>query len=110
VAASHLFMVRANVDAEHEAAFNRWYDEEHVHDVARLPGCVRAARYRVVEGLDGDASYRYLALYEFESEAALRAAVQSPFFQELIRTFDRAFGRQTQRVRSFYRQIYPPPR
>jgi uncharacterized protein (TIGR02118 family) len=108
MAATHLFMVRANVAPEHEAAFNRWYDEEHVHDVARLPGCVRAARYRVMDDLAGDTTYRYLALYEFESEEALQTAVQSAAFQELIRTFDAAFGPQTQRVRSFYRQIYPP--
>jgi uncharacterized protein (TIGR02118 family) len=109
MAASHLFMVRANVAPEHEAAFNRWYDEEHVHDVSRLPGCVRAARYRVLDDLPGDTSYRYLALYEFESEATLRAGVESAYFQELIRSFNEAWGAHTQRTRAYYGQIYPSP-
>ncbi len=108
MAATYLFMVRANVAPEHERAFNRWYNEEHVHDVARLPGCVRATRYRVIDELEGDTSYRYLALYEFESLEALKAAVRSPRFQELIHLFDAVFGQHTQRLRSFYRQIYPP--
>jgi uncharacterized protein (TIGR02118 family) len=108
MAASHLFMVRANVAPAREDAFNRWYDDEHVHDVARLPGCVRATRYRVLDGLPGDTSYRYLALYEFESEAALRQAVESVYFQELIRRFDEAWGAHTDRVRSYYGQVYPP--
>jgi hypothetical protein len=42
--------------------------------VATLPGCLRAARYSVLDDLEGDTSYRYLALYEFESAAAPRAA------------------------------------
>lgn len=108
MATSHLFMARANVAPEQETAFNRWYDEEHVHDVARLPGCVRAARYRVLDDLPGDTSFRYLALYEFESEDALRRAVGSASFQELIRCFDQAWGAHTERVRACYGQIYPP--
>src|SRR5262245_35830129 len=79
VAAPYLFIVRANVTPEHETAFNAWYDEEHVHDVARLPGCLRGSRYRVLDGIEGDVSYRYLMLYEFESEQALREATQSPY-------------------------------
>jgi len=103
-----LLMLWTDVDAEHEAEFNQWYDDEHVHDVARLPGCVRGSRYRVLDGLEGDTSYRYLALYEFDSEEALRAAVGSPSFAELIRMFNERWGAHTNRVRSFYGQIYPP--
>ncbi|MDQ3703377.1 MAG: antibiotic biosynthesis monooxygenase [Chloroflexota bacterium] len=109
MAAPYLFMVRANVAPEHEEAFNAWYDGEHVHDVSRLPGCIRGTRYRVVDGLAGDTGYRYLALYEFESEAALRAAVESEYFAQLISRFDQSFGAHTQRTRSFYGQISPPP-
>lgn len=108
MAARNLFMVRANVTAEREAAFNEWYDREHVHDVARLPGCIQAARYRVLDELAGDVSYRYLALYEFDSEESLRAAADSPAFQELIDEFNARFGADTERIRSFYGQIYPP--
>ena len=109
MASPYLFMVRANVDPAHEAAFNAWYNNEHLHDVAKLPGCIQAARYRILDDLEGDSSYRYLALYEFESEEALRAAAGSAYFQELIRRFDADFGSCTTRIRAFFGQIYPPP-
>jgi uncharacterized protein (TIGR02118 family) len=107
MAAPFLFMVRANVAPEQEDAFNEWYNREHLPDVMRLPGCLRGARYRVLDGLAGDTSYRYLALYEFESEEALRAAATSDYFQELTRKFNEAFGASSTRVRSFFGQIYP---
>ena len=98
----HLFVVRASVEPQHEAAFNRWYDEEHLRDVARLPGCTGAARYRV---LDGDGSHQYMAVYAFESADALRAATTSAYFQELIRRYDAAVGAFSRRVRTTYTRI-----
>jgi antibiotic biosynthesis monooxygenase (ABM) superfamily enzyme len=107
VAAPYLFVVRANVTPDQEAAFNAWYDREHVHDVAKLPGCIGGTRYRVLDGLEGDTSFTYLALYEFDSEESIRSAANSEYFQDLIREFNAQFGQHTNRVRSFYGQIYP---
>ena len=57
----HMLSVRATVESGRETEFNRWYDEEHVPDAVRmLPGCIGAARYKVVLG---DGSHQYMALY-----------------------------------------------
>jgi uncharacterized protein (TIGR02118 family) len=98
----HLFAVRASVDPEHEAEFNRWYDEEHLPDVARLPGCLGAARYRVLEG---DGSHQYMATYAFESEAALRTALRSDYIRQMIRLYDEAVGAFSTRTRTTYTRI-----
>jgi antibiotic biosynthesis monooxygenase (ABM) superfamily enzyme len=102
----HLFVVRASVDPEHEAAFNRWYDEEHLADAARLPGCIGAARYRVLEG---DGSHQYLAVYAFASEAALRAVPGSPHLQALVDRYDEAVGQFSRRARTTYTRITSLP-
>lgn len=51
-----------NVDPEHEAEFNDWYDNEHIPALSAVPGTVLARRYR-----DDSGSHRYLALYHLES-------------------------------------------
>ena len=100
----HLFTVRATVDAGREDEFDRWYSDEHVPDVLRLlPGCLGAARYRVLEG---DGSHQYMATYAFESEAALRTALASDNFRELIRRYDAAVGAFSTRTRTLYRRVY----
>ena len=54
----HMLSVRATVEPGREAEFDRWYDSEHVPDAVRmLPGCLGAARYRVVLG---DGSHQYM--------------------------------------------------
>ena len=46
-----LLMLWTDVDAQHEAEFNRWYG----------PGVIRARRFMAVEGQP-----KYLTVYEFE--------------------------------------------
>jgi len=36
--ATILFMVKATIPSDKEAAFNRWYNEEHVPQVFQFPG------------------------------------------------------------------------
>jgi hypothetical protein len=53
----------ATVDPEHEAEFNRWYEEEHLPDLRRrFPQIVSARRYRAVDGYEP----RHLVVYERE--------------------------------------------
>ena len=40
-----LLMVWTDIDAEFEAEFNRWYDEEHVPRLLQVPGFLSAGRY-----------------------------------------------------------------
>jgi hypothetical protein len=58
-AARALFFACGEVPAEHEAEFNRWYDEEHVALLAAVPGVLRARRF-----FDPNGKPRYLALYD----------------------------------------------
>ena len=63
-----LLMVYTDVDIEHDAEFNRWYNEEHVPERLSAPGFLDAARYEALKG-----GPRYLAVYELESVEALHS-------------------------------------
>ena len=60
-----LFMVRATITKDKDAAFNRWYNEEHVPQVLQFNGAVSARRYKKILGED---KFDYMTLYEFASE------------------------------------------
>ena len=68
--APFIYMVQMDVPAEHEAEFNRVYDEQHLPDLLGVPG-VRAARRYLVERTNKDGMARYLALYELDSAAVV---------------------------------------
>ena len=79
----HMLSVRATVEPGREVEFNRWYDHEHVPDAVRMfPGCLGAARYKVVLG---DGTHQYMALYAFETAAKLSAALAGPEIKALIK-------------------------
>ena len=40
-----VFMVRATITKDQEAAFNKWYDEEHVPQVLLYNGAISGRRY-----------------------------------------------------------------
>lgn len=61
-----LLMVWADVPADREDEFNRWYNEEHLAERLALPGFLSGARYEAVKG-----GPKHLACYELESVAAL---------------------------------------
>ena len=99
----YLLSVRATVESDREAEFNRWYDTEHVPDAVRvLPGCIGAARYKVVLG---DGSHQYMALYAFGSMRKLSAALDGPEIRELIKIYDRDIGAFSTRVRTTYERV-----
>jgi hypothetical protein len=47
-----LFVVRATITKDKEAAFNTWYNEEHAPQVLQYNGAVSARRYRKILGED----------------------------------------------------------
>lgn len=53
-----MLFVASDVDPQDEADFNRWYDQEHVEERARIEGFLSAARYQAVAG-----GPKYLGLY-----------------------------------------------
>ncbi len=100
-----LLMLWTDVDSEFEAEFNRWYNEEHIHHLLKVPGFLSAGRYRALSG-----GPKYLAMYELEEPGVLRS---SAFLDEVRyrpspwRT--KASGGQVGRnfILNAYRQIFP---
>jgi hypothetical protein len=64
-----LLLVGMTPGAEIETAFNAWYDTEHVPALARVPGVLRARRYRTNAG-----DPRYVALYHLAAPGVVDSA------------------------------------
>ena len=99
-----LFVVRATITADREAAFNRWYNEEHLPQVLRYNGAVSGRRYRKLTGED---RYQYMAVYEFASEEVLQQFLKSDALRDLRAEYDRHFGDVSVRVGQGWAQVFP---
>ena len=67
-ATKYIFPVRMDVEPEWEEEFNRWYNEEHVPLLTKVPGVLSGRRFEAIEG-----EPKYLALYELESPQVLES-------------------------------------
>ena len=81
--AGGLLVNAMNVDPEHEAEFNEWYDHEHIPALSAVPGTLCARRFR-----DSGGTHRYLALYHLASPdvpatPAWQKAAKSPWTDRL---------------------------
>ena len=81
--ATGLLLFAMNIASEAEVEFNAWYDQEHVPNLARVPGCLCARRFRVHRAVS-DGNQRYLALYHLASpdvpeSAAWKKGVETPW-------------------------------
>jgi hypothetical protein len=63
-----LLMVWADVPADREEEFNRWYNQEHLAERLSVPGFLSGARYEAVKG-----GPKHLACYELESVKVLES-------------------------------------
>jgi antibiotic biosynthesis monooxygenase (ABM) superfamily enzyme len=99
-----LYVVRATITAEREAAFNKWYDEEHLPQVLRYNGAVSGRRYRKDVGED---RYQYMAVYEFASEEVLQRFLASEALKDLRAEYDKHFGAVSERVGQGWVQVFP---
>lgn len=77
---------QTDIPAAVEDEFNRWFDEEHLPQLAAVEGTVSAARYRT------DGSPRYLAAYnlterEVQGGPAWRAAIATPWRDRIHHEF-----------------------
>lgn len=99
-----IFLVRASITKEREAAFNKWYNEEHVPQVLQYNGAVSARRYKQILGED---KLEYMAVYEFANEEVFRRFMESDHLKTLIKDYDANFGGVSQRARSAYVQVWP---
>jgi len=99
-----LFVVRATITREQEAAFDTWYHAEHIAQVLRYNGAVSARRYKKLFGPD---KYDDLVQYEFASEAVFETFMKSGHLKGLKAEYDRYFGRTSERDAFGYVQVWP---
>jgi antibiotic biosynthesis monooxygenase (ABM) superfamily enzyme len=100
-----LLMVWADIDPEHEAEYNRWYDEEHLARLLAVPGFLSAARYAALKG-----SPKYLTLYELEDHNVLRStAYLDAVKYKPSAAREKVGGSRVARnfLRNLYRHIHP---
>jgi antibiotic biosynthesis monooxygenase (ABM) superfamily enzyme len=105
-----LFVVKATIAPEREAAFNQWYDTVRSREAAQVPGCLGMRRYAPISLESphaGSEPWQYMVCYEFDSEASLQAFVGSDTLRAMTRDYDARFGGAGDRARLAYRQIYP---
>jgi antibiotic biosynthesis monooxygenase (ABM) superfamily enzyme len=105
-----LFVVKATIAPELEAAFNQWYDTVRSTEAARVPGCLAMRRYAAVpleSPHAGSEPWQYMVCYEFDSEESLQAFVRSDTLRAMTMDYDARFGGAGERARLAYRQIYP---
>jgi antibiotic biosynthesis monooxygenase (ABM) superfamily enzyme len=105
-----LFVVKATITRDLEAAFNHWYDTVRSTEAAQVPGCLGMRRYAALP-LESDHAgaepWQYMVCYEFDSEASLQAFVRSDTLRAMTRDYNARFGGAGDRARLAYRQIYP---
>ena len=81
------FVVRATVaDPAKRAAFDAWYQKEHLPDATKAFGIKKARRFWSAS----DPSL-HLAMYEFADQAALERATGGDALKALIAEFDRCW-------------------
>jgi antibiotic biosynthesis monooxygenase (ABM) superfamily enzyme len=99
-----IFVVRATITKDREAAFNKWYNAEHAPQVLQFNGAVSARRYKKILGED---KFQYMAIYEFASEATFKRFQASDHLKTLVNDYNASFGEVSDRERSAYVQIWP---
>src|SRR5258706_13722292 len=99
-----IFVVRATIAKDKEAAVNKWYNEEHAPQVLQFNGAASARRYRKVLGED---KFQYMAGYELASDDAVKRFPESDHLKKLIEDYNANLGEVADPEPSAYVQIWP---
>jgi hypothetical protein len=79
------FVVRATVtDSSKRAAFDKWYETEHVPDAVKAFGVAKAWRFW---SLDDPSLHQ--AMYQFDDVARLEAMLKGEALKQLVADFNR---------------------
>lgn len=95
-----------------EQLLDKWYEEEHVPMLAKVPGWLRTRRYRTATALDKDAPLKYLILHEYARENGLggpehTAAMSTKWRDEI---FQKVIADKHRRTYSLFYVFGPGPR
>lgn len=94
-------LVRAEVrDAADYPKFDAWYESEHLPDAKTAFNAARA--WRCWSSINPGVHHAY---YEFESEAAALATLESDAIQALIQEFDETWGDRVSRSREILKVV-----
>jgi hypothetical protein len=84
-----IHIVRVDIDPEHEAAFNAWYEETHFPDLLACPGWLSAKRFiSIGQGPKYAAMYQVAGMWAFETPEFLKVKGFGPF-EPLVKNFTR---------------------
>jgi len=112
VAGTTVSIVSIDVDEEHVDEFHKWYDEEHVPMLMKIPGWLRSRRYILLEegvtgalkGLAGEMKKppKFMAMHEFTTAAYLlgpegKAAISTPWREEVMKKV-KAYDKRTLKI------------
>ncbi|KAI0034170.1 hypothetical protein K488DRAFT_46084 [Vararia minispora EC-137] len=111
--ARYTVLVETEVKPEAEEDFNRWYDEEHIPMLAKVPGWVRSRRFVLKEdgvmGVEGlkrtEAPPKHLAVHEWATQEKLESdaykqAMSTPWRTKVLESV----VRKTRREMELYKQ------
>jgi hypothetical protein len=90
-------VVRMDVDPQHEADFNAWYNEEHLPALCTVPGVIAARRFRAIEGAPAYMATYHLADPAVVASEAWTRAISTPWSARVRPTF-----------RNLWRTVYRP--
>ncbi len=102
-----ILMTAMNIEAEHEAEFNHWYDREHIAERVAIDGFIEARRFKATSGAPAYFATYTTAQFEDLDAPAYRAALAKQTewsrrnisrFKDMIRvvgriTISRGYGR-----------------
>jgi hypothetical protein len=75
IAGKGMLLTSMDIDPEHEAEFNRWYDREHLEERVAIEGFLEARRYVSIKGAP-----KYLSLYSTKTFEVL----DSPAYRKAL--------------------------
>ena len=94
------------IDEASKEAFEEWYLGNHIEDVSHTPGIIRATAHRLVHPFMKTSPPKYITIYEFETDAAAEAHLDSAQFQKNVAEFTAAWP-ESERVVIRAVQVYP---
>ncbi|KAG9256218.1 Alpha/Beta hydrolase protein [Emericellopsis atlantica] len=78
-----------NEDPQAKGELQKWYEEEHVNMLAKIPGWLRSRMYKTSVIEDGKATFKFLGLHEFAKSHGIggpetQAALATPRAREVM--------------------------
>ncbi len=97
MAGSVLYIVKSLVDLKSEKEWDKWHSKQHIPDVVKQPGFLKASKFRT-SSTEGQ-SAEYWTIYELENMGAFERYDKSKVAEELRADHRSRFGAVTKTER-----------